>query len=169
MQDGRLKAGLSKTGEQQLSIHTRKHSSRMRTARLPTYELWWPPLDVSTEGGGRVSRGRVWGVGYVGEDNTLPCDQYHDACEVTYHPPQPHGQNKNEFQWDAYCPLVDRIPACTVQGRCLPRGCLPGGVSAWGVYPSMQWARHSPMDRQTPVKTYLHKLRLRAVMIDRCV
>ena len=33
--------------------------------------------------------------------------------------------NKNAFQWDAYRPLVDRIPACTVQG---------------GVYPSMHWA-----------------------------
>ena len=54
--------------------------------------------------------------------------------------------NKNAFQWDVYCPLVDRIPACTTQGRCLPgrgvsaqgrgsaqwgvsgqEGCLPGG------------------------------------------
>ena len=25
---------------------TRKHSSRMRTVRLPTYVFWWPPLGV---------------------------------------------------------------------------------------------------------------------------
>ena len=52
--------------------------------------------------------------------------------------------NKNAFQWDAYRPPVDCIPAWTAQGvserGCLPRrmstqgvGCLPGG----GVYPSM--------------------------------
>ena len=45
--------------------------------------------------------------------------------------------NKNAFQWDAYRPLVDRIPACTVQAGCLPREGLPRGVSArevsaWG-------------------------------------
>ena len=27
--------------------------------------------------------------------------------------------NKNAFQWDAYRPLVDRIPACTDQGVCV--------------------------------------------------
>ena len=32
--------------------------------------------------------------------------------------------NKNAFQWDAYRPLVDRIP-----GGC-PGGCLPKGASA---------------------------------------
>ena len=109
-----------------------------------------------------------------------------------------HKSNKNAFQWDAYRPLFDRIPACTVQGvsaqggvclgGCLPGGCLPMGVSAQGegvstqggvclggclprgclaggsargvsasgprgVYPSMQWVRHPPVDRQTPVKT----------------
>ena len=36
-------------------------------------------------------------------------------------------RNKNAFQWDAYHPLVDRIPACTAKGR--------------GLYPSMHWAR----------------------------
>ena len=59
--------------------------------------------------------------------------------------------DKNAFQWDAYRPLIDRIPACNVQGvypsmhrarGCLPGGCLPGeclpreiclGVSAQGV------------------------------------
>ena len=30
--------------------------------------------------------------------------------------------NKNAFQWDAYRPIVDRIPACTAQGECLTRG-----------------------------------------------
>ena len=33
-------------------------------------------------------------------------------------------QNRIAFQWDAYRPLVDRIPACTAQGVY-----LPGGVS----------------------------------------
>ena len=68
--------------------------------------------------------------------------------------------NENAFQWDAYCPLVDHIPACTVQVGCLPRGvgvsaqgeCLPGGVSAT---PPGTRGRHPPppVDRQTPVKT----------------
>ena len=53
-------------------------------------------------------------------------------------------RNKNAFQWDVFCPLVDHIPACTAQeggvfqytlGRgmsaqgCLPGGYLPGGVA----------------------------------------
>ena len=43
--------------------------------------------------------------------------------------------NKNAFQWDAYRPLVDRIPACTGQGRgCLPVGCLLEGVCLGGIY-----------------------------------
>ena len=60
--------------------------------------------------------------------------------------------NNNAFQWDAYHPLVDRIPACNGQGDvclggCLPRGgvsaaqrgvclreCLPGGVCPGDVY-----------------------------------
>ena len=57
--------------------------------------------------------------------------------------------NKNAFQWDAYCPLVDCIPACTVQGVSTQgvsaRGvstqgdvCPGGGVSlSSGVYPGM--------------------------------
>ena len=52
--------------------------------------------------------------------------------------------NKNAFQWDAYHPLVDRIPACTGWGECvsqhsLGRGCAGGavclGVSAWKCLP----------------------------------
>ena len=39
------------------------------------------------------------------------------------------------------------------RGVSAPGGSAPGGVSARGVYPSMQWGRHPPMDRQTPVKT----------------
>ena len=39
--------------------------------------------------------------------------------------------NKNAFQWDAYCLLVDCIPTCTVGG--VPRGCVcPGGMRAQG-------------------------------------
>ena len=39
-------------------------------------------------------------------------------------------ENKNTFQSDAYCPLVDSIPACTVAGGVY----LPGGIPAWAVY-----------------------------------
>ena len=53
--------------------------------------------------------------------------------------------NKNAFQWDVYCPLVDHIPAWAggmypsmhwaggVSQQTLGRGCLPRGVSAQGV------------------------------------
>ena len=53
-------------------------------------------------------------------------------------------QNKNAFQWDAYHPLVDHIPTCTVAREGVPTwGCtclgvyLPGG---WGYLP-----RYSPL------------------------
>ena len=32
-------------------------------------------------------------------------------------------------------------------------GVCPGGVCPGGLSPSMQWGRHPPVDRQTPVKT----------------
>ena len=53
--------------------------------------------------------------------------------------------NKSAFQWDAYRPLVDRIPACTVSAK--GGGCLPGGCVS-------QHAMGSPppVDRQTRVK-----------------
>ena len=61
--------------------------------------------------------------------------------------------NKNAFQWDAYRPLVDRIPACTVQGGvCL---CSSGGA----VYPSMQWDRHPLWTDRHLWKHNLYKLR----------
>ena len=41
---------------------------------------------------------------------------------------------KNAFQWDAYCPLVDRIPACTAQGVYLPGGVPAGGCTFPGMY-----------------------------------
>ena len=47
----------------------------------------------------------------------------------------PNGKtvHKNAFQWDAYCPLVDRIPACTVPGGVPAGGCTcPGDVPAQG-------------------------------------
>ena len=50
--------------------------------------------------------------------------------------------DKNAFQWDAYRPLVDRIPACNAQGGggvcpggVCPGGCLPGRVCLGGVGP----------------------------------
>ena len=48
--------------------------------------------------------------------------------------------NRNAFQWDAYRPLVDHIPACTawgVGGVYPSMHCMGGG---WGVYPNMHWA-----------------------------
>ena len=39
--------------------------------------------------------------------------------------------NKIAFQWDAYRPLVDRVPACTARG-CQPRGVSGQGVSVRG-------------------------------------
>ena len=64
-----------------------------------------------------------------------------DACE-----------NKYAFQWDAYRPLVDRIPACTAQGGICPRGggaargggCLPKGSLSGGGLP-----RPRPVNRMT--------------------
>ena len=56
-------------------------------------------------------------------------------------------QNKNAFQWDAYCPFVDHIPARTGQGGVSAQGGVcPGGgyilacTGQGGVYPSMHWA-----------------------------
>ena len=51
----------------------------------------------------------------------------------------PHGyiNDKNAFQWNAYRPLVDRIPACIVaggEGVPAQEGCTCQGVPAWGVY-----------------------------------
>ena len=50
-------------------------------------------------------------------------------------------QNKNALQWDAYHPLVNHIPACTVAREGVPawgvvpaQGVYQGGVPAWGVY-----------------------------------
>ena len=79
-------------------------------------------------------------------------------------------QNENAFQWDAYCPLVDRIRACTVAGggyllkgvylpgQCTcPMGCTcPGGVPAQGEGVTCQGGTcpgNPPVDRKTPVKT----------------
>ena len=61
----------------------------------------------------------------------------------------------------------------TVSQHALPRGVSVQGVSAQeggvcqgeGVYLSMQWGSSPSVDRQTPVKAYLRKFRLRAVKI----
>ena len=42
-------------------------------------------------------------------------------------------RNKNAFQWDAYRPLVDCIPACTGKGVCIPACTRQGGVCPGGV------------------------------------
>ena len=53
---------------------------------------------------------------------------------------------KNAFQWDAYRPLVDCIPACTTQGVSTrgvsARGGLPGGWGHWGRHPPLWTDRH---------------------------
>ena len=75
--------------------------------------------------------------------------------------------NKNAFQWDAYRPRVDRIPACTAQERSVCRGLSVLGVSARGVcIPACNRADTPPLwsDRQLR-KHNLRKLRLRAVII----
>ena len=72
--------------------------------------------------------------------------------------------NKNAFQWDAYHPLVDRTQACTAQGGVCPRGCLSGGCLPRRCIPACNGADTPPVDRQTPVKYNLRKLRLRAVI-----
>ena len=76
--------------------------------------------------------------------------------------------NKNAFQWDAYRPLVDRIPARTGQGGCvsqhalgrgvcvsqyaLGKGGVCLGVSPQGVSAGGGVADLPPVDRQTPMK-----------------
>ena len=60
--------------------------------------------------------------------------------------------NKNAFQWDAYRPLVDRIPACTGQGwgvsqHALGMGvCIPACTGEGGCLPLVRdvCGRHSP-------------------------
>ena len=60
-------------------------------------------------------------------------------------------ENKNAFQWDAYRPLVDRMPTCTGQEGVSTQGVFArgAGVSVFGP----GGAETPPVDRQTPVKT----------------
>ena len=69
----------------------------------------------------------------------------------------PH--NKNAFQWDAYRPLVDRIPACT--GECLPL--VPGGRGGCVSQHAMGQTTPPPWTDRHLWKHNLHTLRLRAV------
>ena len=66
--------------------------------------------------------------------------------------------NKNAFQWDAYRPLVDPIPACTGQGGCLRRGVADTPRTK---------GRHPPWTDRHLWKHNLRKLRLRPVKIDK--
>ena len=74
-----------------------------------------------------------------------------------------NNNNKNALQWDAYRPLVDRIPACTVaggkvtaqggvpaQGVYLPGGCTCLGSTCLGVPAQVLLP---PVDKQSPMKT----------------
>ena len=49
------------------------------------------------------NRAKVLNTHCILEDSSAPDEKSHTV-------------NKNAFQWDAYRPLVDRIPACTVCG-----------------------------------------------------
>ena len=81
---------------------------------------------------------------------------FREACKIAIYETQVRRQlNKIAFQWNAYRPLVDRvdrIPACTAEGVYLSGVYLLGvgvsatgvGVPARGVYPIMQWGRHTP-------------------------
>ena len=105
--------------------NTRMHSSGMRTARLLTVSQY------ALAGGGCLPRGVSAGGGAV--------------C--------PGVSARGLSAQGGVC------PGGVCSGGCLPlvqRGCLPRGVSAsgpMGVYPSMQWGKHPPVDRQTPLKT----------------
>ena len=93
-----------------------------------------------------------------------PTEGHHRTANQPIRIRQKSLNNKNAFQWDGYCPLVDRMPACTVgvywrstcQGVNLPRACtylgeyLPKGVYLPGGVPGQVLP---PVDRQTHVKT----------------
>ena len=48
---------------------------------------------------------------------------------------QAHSLNKNTFQQDVYCSLVDRIPACAGQDCVSQHALFRGGVHLGGIYP----------------------------------
>ena len=61
--------------------------------------------------------------------------------------------NKNAFQWDAYRPLIDRMPAsASRRGMPGPGGSGSGGVWSGGGIPACTEADPPPVDRQAPVK-----------------
>ena len=68
--------------------------------------------------------------------------------------------NKNSFQWDAYCPLIDRIPAFTGQG---PGGCLHRVCVCGRPIPGTK-GRHPLWTDRHLWKHNLRKLCLRAVI-----
>ena len=67
---------------------------------------------VSVQGGGSLSRGQRPPPLYSNEQVV----RIQLECILV---------NKNVFQWDTYCPLVDCIPACTMVGVYLPGGGVP--------------------------------------------
>ena len=81
----------------------------------------------------RAETGELWGTIHNGVWHWTNTNTYSGNIMM----------DKNAFQWDAYRPLVDRIPALTggvcpggavCPGACLSRrGCLPGGCLSKGV------------------------------------
>ena len=73
-----------------VSFRTRKHSSRMRTARLVTVHVWWPPLDYSSWG---VSIHHPWAGPMSGELSTRPLSTHPQKGPGTRDTYPPSGQN----------------------------------------------------------------------------
>ena len=63
--------------------------------------------------------------------------------------------NKNAFQWDAYRPLVDRIPACTAQEGVSTQGVSVQGGGGVGVCPGEGEYQHA-MGQRPPLWTDRH-------------
>ena len=84
--------------------------------------------------------------------NHLTGTRFCNSCSVSK-----YISHKYAFQWDAYCPLVSRMPAWRVGGGGVcQRGCLLGGrlTGVTGCLPRGGGVSATPLvDRQTPVKT----------------
>ena len=55
--------------------------------------------------------------------------------------------------WGVSAPGGCLLLGVSALGRLLPGGSAPRGICFRGVYPTMHWGRHPPVDRQMPVKT----------------
>ena len=69
----------------------------------------------------RIRRNICIGINHRGISLQLHC---HSKAKIRWHAQMKplwcqSKINKNTFQWDAYCPLTDHIPACTAQEGCV--------------------------------------------------